>query len=164
MLMSPARGEQMAAVRLSMLHGSRERAEDMPRSCEGCGHCCGRVIPTDEVDNVRVMRYATRHRLEPTDHNVDADGAQMCGWLDMSTGKCRIYQARPKICRCWGSPHDGPLVGTRPGQPCGLRTDMLDVWQQHGPLGDYDTWKSEWRPYGFENDHERLKELCNGGS
>ena len=141
-----ARGEQMAAVRLSMLHGSRERAEDMPRSCDGCGNCCGRVIPADAEDVRRIERYANRQHVAPIANNVGGHSGreQMCAWLDPKTRRCRIYSARPKICRCWGSPHDGKLLGTKPGQPCGMRSDMLDVWQRHGELGDYDTWTSEW--------------------
>lgn len=136
---------QRAAAAISALHGAKERAEDMPHDCEGCGHCCGRMLVTDIADNRRIERYASRHHLEPTDNNLAADGiSQMCGWLDTKTNKCRIYAARPRICRCWGSPHYGRLIGTNPGQPCGLRADMLDVWQRHGQLGDYDTWKSEW--------------------
>ena len=120
----------------------------MPASCKGCGQCCGRVIPTDAEDNLRIERYATRHHVSPTYGNVsDSRGLiQMCGWLDSETNTCRIYPARPKVCRCWGSPHDGELIGTKPGQPCGLRMDMLDVWGKLGRLGSYDTWESTWEP------------------
>lgn len=156
MLVTQARGEQMAAARISRLHGFRgERMGlNMPKSCVGCGQCCGRVIPIDMEDVRRIERYATRHHLEPTDNNIGGPSGMehMCGWFDLESGLCRIYPARPKVCRCWGSPHDGPLFGTRPGQPCGLRVDMMGIFLKHSELGDYDTWKSEW--YLFEDDTE----------
>lgn len=136
------------ATRLAHLYGKCERSEDMPESCMGCGGCCGRVLPIDMEDKRRIERYATRHHLEPMAGNAnDTDIAtQSCGWLDPDSKLCRIYPARPKVCRCWGSPHDGELIGTKPGQPCGLRMDMLDVWGRLGRLGFYDTWESTWEP------------------
>ena len=117
--------------------------------CKGCGNCCGRVLVTDQEDNRRIERYANKHHIEPTVGNVGGHSGreQMCAWLDTETRMCRIYPARPKVCRCWGSPHDGELLGTRIGQPCGLRADMLDVWNRHGVLGSYDTWTSEWTEF-----------------
>ena len=144
--MIAAVAEQRAVAYVSRLHGCVERAEDMPASCDGCGNCCGRCLVVDAEDVRRIERYASRHHVEPIANNVGGPSGheQMCAWLDPKTRRCRIYPARPKVCRCWGSPHDGRLLGTRPGQPCGLRADMLDVWQRHGELGDYDTWTNVW--------------------
>lgn len=140
------KAQQYQAAAISRLHGTCEKPEDMPTSCEGCGNCCGRTVVADAEDIRRVERYASRHHLEPIkdNHCGPSPYEQMCGWLDPETKLCRIYPARPKVCRCWGSPHDGELLGTRRGQPCGLRADMLDVWNRHGELGTYDTWASEW--------------------
>lgn len=144
--MIPAAANQIAVAYISRLHGCVERAEDMPSSCDGCGNCCGRCLVVDAEDVRRIERYASRHHVEPIANNVGGPSGreQMCSWLDPKTRRCRIYPARPKVCRCWGSPHDGRLLGTRLGQPCGLRADMLDVWQRHGELGDYDTWTNVW--------------------
>lgn len=144
--MIPAVANQIAVAHISRLHGCIERAEDMPSSCDGCGNCCGRCLVVDAEDVRRIERYASRHHVEPIANNVGGHSGreQICAWLDPKTRRCRIYPARPKVCRCWGSPHDGRLLGTRPGQPCGLRADMLDVWQRHGELGDYDTWANVW--------------------
>lgn len=144
--MIPAAANQIAVAHISRLHGYVERVEDMPKSCDGCGNCCGRCLVVDAEDVRRIERYASRHHVEPIANNVGGPSGreQMCAWLDPKTRRCRIYPARPKVCRCWGSPHDGRLLGTRPGQPCGLRADMLDVWQRHGELGDYDTWTNVW--------------------
>ena len=144
--MIAAKANQYAAAYITTLPGDIERPEDMPTSCDGCGNCCGRVIPADAEDMRRVERYANRHHVEPIADNLGGHSGHehMCGWLDPETRRCRIYPARPKVCRCWGSPHDGKLLGTRPGQPCGLRADMLDVWKRAGTMGDYDTWTSEW--------------------
>lgn len=139
--------EQRAAAFIARLHDGLERPEDMPTSCYKCGNCCGRNLPADLEDVRRIERYANRHHLEPTMGNLGGRSGrdQMCAWLDTDTKMCRIYPARPKVCRCWGSPHDGALIGTKPGQPCGLRVDMLDVWKRLGTIGMYDTWTSEWR-------------------
>lgn len=144
--MIPAAANQIAVAHISRLHGYVEHAEDMPKSCDGCGNCCGRCLVVDAEDVRRIERYASRRHVEPIANNVGGPSGreQMCAWLDPTTRRCRIYPARPKVCRCWGSPHDGRLLGTRPGQPCGLRADMLDVWQRHGELGDYDTWTNVW--------------------
>ena len=144
--MIAAKANQIATAHISRLYGDIERPEDMPASCEGCGHCCGRCLQVDAENVRRIQRYANRHHIEPIADNIGGYSGheQMCAWLDPDTKRCRIYPARPKICRCWGSPHDGYLLGTRLGQPCGLRADMLDVWRRHGKLGDYDTWTSEW--------------------
>ena len=144
--MTSAVANQLAAAYVSHLHGDVERPEDMPKSCEGCGDCCGRNLLVDAEDVRRIERYVNRHHIEPTTNNIGGHTGreQMCGWLDTKTRLCRIYPARPKVCRCWGSPHDGHLLGTRLGQPCGLRADMLDVWHRHGELGQYDTWTNEW--------------------
>lgn len=121
-------------------------ASDDADASDGCGNCCGRNLVTDAEDNRRIERYASRHHIEPVASNLGGRSGRehMCGWLDSETRRCRIYPERPKVCRCWGSPHDGKLLMTRPGQPCGLRADMLDVWRRRGPLGSYDTWTSEW--------------------
>jgi len=144
--MLAAKANQLAEGYISRLHGDFERPEDMPRSCDGCGNCCGRVLTVDAEDVRRVERYATRHHVLPLAGNIGGHSGreQMCGWLDPDTRRCRIYPARPKVCRCWGSPHDGELLGTKPGQPCGLRADMLDVWKRMGETGAYDTWTSRW--------------------
>lgn len=144
--MLAATANQLAAAYISHLHGLVERAEDMPKSCEGCGNCCGRNLLADAEDVRRIERYVNRHHIEPITGNIGGHTGreQMCAWFDTKTRLCRIYSARPKVCRCWGSPHDGHLLGTRLGQPCGLRADMLDVWHRHGELGQYDTWTNEW--------------------
>ena len=145
-MIASGKAEVLAISHINRLHGDFERPEDMPTSCEGCGNCCGRWLKTDAEDNLRIERYASRHHVEPIANNIGGHSGreQMCGWLDPDTRQCRIYPARPKVCRCWGSPHDGELLGTRLGQPCGLRADMLDVWHRAGQLGDYDTWTSKW--------------------
>lgn len=145
--MPPGIASQLMVARVAHLHGGGESAEDMPADCKGCGHCCGRVLVTTAADNRRVVRYANRHHLEPVDGNLAGVTGmeQACGWLDPKTRECRIYPARPLICRCWGNPHDGPLFDTKPGQPCGLRLDMADLMVRvRDQLGYYDTWKSEW--------------------
>lgn len=147
--MTEARAEAMLAAIAGTLHGGGEEVGDLPDSCVGCGHCCGRVLPADERDVAALKRYARRHGVKPTVPNlVGVTGyEQACAWLDPATRLCRVWSARPKVCRCWASPKDEHVIGTRPGQPCGLSPRLAKrAWR--GPaaeMGELDTWTMEWR-------------------
>lgn len=99
-------------------NGLRVAAGIMSGSCEGCGGCCGRVIPMTDRERARLIEYARSHRVRP-----HADAHQMCAMLDPETRRCMAYQARPLVCRLWESPTHCAVLGAKPGQPCGLRAD-----------------------------------------
>lgn len=138
----------LGAAVASWLDGG-ETEEDLPDSCDGCGHCCGRMLVTDRRDNERMARYARRHHAKPTVPNIGGYNGtnEMCAWLDPDTNRCRVYAARPRVCRCWESPkHANDLIGTKPGQPCGMSATLARVaLVGHGQMGDYDTWTGEWQ-------------------
>lgn len=141
------REEALLSGIVGSLHGSGETAETLPPTCEGCGHCCGRMLIGDAQDVMRVKRYARRHHVSPTVPNMGGvtEYEQMCAWLDPKTKRCRVYPARPRICRCWASPNDEAVFGTRPGQPCGMSYRLAALsWVGHGELGDIDTWSMSW--------------------
>ena len=47
------------------------------------------------------------------------------------------------VCKAWSSPLQAEVVGTRPGQPCGLRADMAGTFLRLGmrEMGSTDTWE-----------------------
>lgn len=107
------------------------------RTCEGCGACCGRILPMTIRERARLLDYARRHGVEP-----HADASNMCSMLDPETRRCRAYPARPHVCRAWERPDAAELVGTRPGQPCGMRADMARAFWAHAEeYRNTDTWE-----------------------
>ena len=72
--------------------------------CEGCGECCGRVLPLSAFDVARLKSYVERNGIEPTpDAWIDGDGLtvnMMCPFLDEGR-MCMVYEARPEICRVY---------------------------------------------------------------
>lgn len=104
--------------------------------CEGCGGCCGRVLPMTAPERARLVEYVGRHKVAPVSAK---DG--MCALLDQR-GRCLAYPARPFVCRAWCSPSQADVVGTRPGQPCGMRASMATrFWSRMGEYESTDTWE-----------------------
>jgi hypothetical protein len=56
-----------------------------------------------------------------------------CALLDMESGLCAAYDARPTICRIWSSPNDAKVVATRPGQPCGADASKVREFRRIYP-------------------------------
>lgn len=106
-------------------------------TCEGCGGCCGRVLPMTSRERARLLDYVHRHGVKPT-----SGAGNMCSLLDAETRRCRAYPARPFICRAWDRPGTERLVGTKPGQPCGMRADKAPAfWAHAGEYRGTDTWE-----------------------
>lgn len=125
-------------------NGLRILAGLAKRTCEGCGGCCGRFIPMTDRERARLLEYVRRHRVKPAANKRD-----MCALLDEGTCRCRAYPARPLVCRAWARPDEAELVGTRPGQPCGMRADMARPFWAH--LGEYNH-TDTWELFGIEED------------
>lgn len=105
--------------------------------CEGCGGCCGRILPMTDRERARLVDYSRSHHVTP-----HADASQMCALLEPGTRRCMAYQARPLVCRVWDSPAHGEVVGTRPGQPCGMRRDRVRMFWAHAlEYRQTDTWE-----------------------
>lgn len=72
--------------------------------CDGCGECCGRVLPLSAFDIARLKAYVERNRIETSpDAWIDGDGLtvnMMCPFLDEER-MCKVYEARPEICRVY---------------------------------------------------------------
>ena len=133
---------QYIAATRGDLAGRRENAlrtrEGMSGGCEGCGACCGRVLPMSGRERATLVEYVRRHGVRPV-----ATPEQMCALLDPATRRCMAYAARSFVCRAWSSPLQAEVVGTRPGQPCGLRADMAGTFLRLGmrEMGSTDTWE-----------------------
>lgn len=69
--------------------------------CSRCGSCCGLFIPfTDEELDI-IKEYVKLHNIQPYNRiNVLTNqfNAQCC-FFDATEKKCRIYPARPYVCR-----------------------------------------------------------------
>lgn len=114
------------------------------RDCEGCGGCCGRIIPMTKRERARLVEYARRHRLDARRHEVrpGARSPMDCALLDPDTHRCRAYAARPLICRAWARPGETELLGTTDTQPCGMRADMArPFWARLEEYQRTDTWE-----------------------
>ena len=86
------RSVEEAAERLSRLHGPRLNCR------RGCWRCCVDELTVFEVEALYI-RQNFAELLEAGEPH--AEGA--CAFLD-SRGDCRIYEARPYVCRTQGLP------------------------------------------------------------
>jgi len=69
----------------------------------GCAGCCvdGISVWRVEFDNI-LSRITDQQTLPPTPSN-QGRGNERCHFLDRD-GRCSIYDARPVVCRLWGTP------------------------------------------------------------
>lgn len=92
--------------------------------CEGCGECCGRVLPLSAFDVARLRAYVERNRVEPSPETwIDGDGLKvnmMCPFLD-EDGRCMVYDARPEMSEILGSAIGVSKVWEHEGLACLIR-------------------------------------------
>lgn len=74
--------------------------------CTECGECCGRFLPMSDGEVRAIKRYVKENNIKTCRHGVllNAQAIDLaCPFLDESkrTHKCRIYKARPLICRLY---------------------------------------------------------------
>lgn len=65
--------------------------------CRDCGQCCSRFLPLSKFDVDRLLDYVQEHGVEQRPELSEAD--MLCPYLHVEDGECRIYPARPDICR-----------------------------------------------------------------
>ena len=70
--------------------------------CSQCGACCSAYLPLSDREVRKIRAYIKKHHIEPVHHVDDPwtlDG--VCPFCDTGKPKekCRIYDARPNICR-----------------------------------------------------------------
>ena len=106
-------------------------------NCEGCGGCCGRVLPMSAHEERRLVKYVNIHRVSPS-----SDSRDMCALLDPDTRMCMAYEARPFVCRVWDSPAHCSVITTGPECPCGCREDMGQMFlKAFRVMRPVDTWE-----------------------
>lgn len=93
--------------------------------CRGCGQCCSRFLPMSSFDIKRIHDHVTEHGIEQRPEASEAD--LMCPYLDIESKECRIYSARPDVCR---------------GYRCDLHAmgdmDAISAFMLHGPYIEMD--------------------------
>ena len=79
---------------------ARRRYPDQMRCAKGCAACCilETVVPLEAVMIAEYLASRAHSRPMP-----DEAAADQCAWLDQAAS-CRIYPARPIICRTHGLP------------------------------------------------------------
>ena len=77
--------------------------------CSGCGQCCGDILHLSKKEIHRIDRYLKEHKVEATPRIVLVSYDNTCPFRDNKSKKCKIYEARPDICRvfqCNKKPED----------------------------------------------------------
>jgi Fe-S-cluster containining protein len=69
-------------------------------ACTRCGECCKQVVIVHKRDQ-NLARYFALHGLDvlATERGMDLVIDKPCLSYDAEAGACRIYEARPDICR-----------------------------------------------------------------
>ena len=98
-----------AGVIQEMINDFRNGDYDLTDNGEckpGCSECCGRFLPVSNNEIVRIRRYIEKHNIKPCRHGLMLRNIPLdfnCPFLDESKDKekCRIYTARPLICKLY---------------------------------------------------------------
>lgn len=73
--------------------------------CSGCGQCCSNYLPLSDREIKNIHRYIAKHPVKETARVPLSKGVfiMTCPFLDdiKSKDKCKIYDVRPAICRCF---------------------------------------------------------------
>jgi hypothetical protein len=120
--------------RLAALHGARLRCG------AGCSSCCVDDLTVFAIEAERIRQEYARVLAQE-----DPAPAGMCAMLD-ATGRCRVYDARPYVCRTqglplrwWAEDDDGEIIEERDICPLNLDGPALELldddacWQL-GPI------------------------------
>ena len=70
-------------------------------SCSRCGSCCGLFIPFTDKELLKIKKYVREHNIKPY-NRINAITGQFnahCCFYDESKKICRVYEARPYVCR-----------------------------------------------------------------
>jgi Fe-S-cluster containining protein len=116
----PMPDEQLSGL-ISFVDALGEDSQNMMKrlkeACTGCGWCCsetaGVIVSAEDAE-----RISRQLKQKKDDLFALVDGAWMirkghpCQWWNGRTGRCRIYNIRPKTCRTW------PTLPNESGQSC----------------------------------------------
>ena len=96
----------------------------------GCAGCCRAGLTVAPIEAAAIERWLAEHP-EPTDTDgtrvltVLDEGREDCAWLGRD-GRCRIYPARPLVCRSHGLPLLYERAGELHADVCPLNFDDAD--------------------------------------
>lgn len=68
-------------------------------NCSKCGECCAALLPMTRKEEKRIRKYIKENKIEPEFFQTDKDMNLNCCFYDRKNRVCKIYEARPKICR-----------------------------------------------------------------
>ena len=69
--------------------------------CSNCGNCCGDILHLSKKEIKRIDDYLKKHKVEATPRCILVDYDNTCPFRDIQNKKCKIYEARPDICRVY---------------------------------------------------------------
>lgn len=107
-------------------------------NCIQCGECCGRFLPVSEMEIRSIKRYVKKHNIKPCKHDALSAVPAFdlnCPFLDTnkSKEKCRIYEARPLICKLYKC--DGNMEPEAEKQFKQQQNIIGDMWNDIFPEG-----------------------------
>ncbi len=69
--------------------------------CSNCGQCCGDILHLSNQEIKRIDDYLKTHKVEETPRCIIYEYDNTCPFRDNENKKCKIYAARPEICRSY---------------------------------------------------------------
>lgn len=70
--------------------------------CSGCGNCCSNLLPMSQKEVDAIRRYIEKHNIKECRHLLPVATPTIditCPFRDNDNSCCRIYEARPEICK-----------------------------------------------------------------
>ena len=81
-----------------------ERHGDDMQCATGCSDCCHVRLSVTEVEAAAIRELVASWPAEQRAELADQGPPDRCAALHPATGRCRIYAARPLVCRSHGVP------------------------------------------------------------
>ena len=69
--------------------------------CTNCGQCCGDILNLSHDEIKRIDKYLKKHKVEATPICRLVVYDNTCPFRDNKNKICKIYEARPEICRIY---------------------------------------------------------------
>lgn len=69
--------------------------------CSNCGQCCEDILHLSAKEIKRIDKYLKEHKIEATPRCLLTSYDNSCPFRDNKNKKCKIYEARPNICRVY---------------------------------------------------------------
>jgi Fe-S-cluster containining protein len=73
--------------------------------CSRCGECCGLFIPFTDKELATLKKYVQEHNIQPENRIEGNDFYASCCFFDRKNKICKVYEARPYVCRAFKCDH-----------------------------------------------------------